>query len=273
MSTIALSTAPIAYAFSRSTVQPRQPCVDSPYRRSTVCRTAANGRPSSSPVNTTSSPPSTASASQWPPNGRPASATSRAPTGVNPSASATSRPSPIAPYVLGRSAAWNARPRSTPSAGRLCSAASWSARGAAGGCHGTRTAATTSTATISTPSVIAAHSRGVMPVPLLPPDHVPPSYAVPPGGADPRPGAGHDAAGPDRIPSRHAAPAPRTDHPQPRPRLLAAEHGHLEPHVGQDLQGAPLGALRLGARRGDHGRRCLAEQHADDAPATRPAPD
>ena len=47
------------------------------------------------------------------------------------------------------------------------------------------------------------------------------------------------------IRSRHAAPAPRTNHPQPGPHLLAAEHGHLESRVGQYLEGGTIGPVEV----------------------------
>src|SRR6185436_3743902 len=82
-------TAPTANPLSRSTTQAPQVWVDSPYWRSTLCRHAANGSVTSSPTSTTARPPSSACASQCPPNGRPTSSTRRAPSGVSPSTSAT----------------------------------------------------------------------------------------------------------------------------------------------------------------------------------------
>jgi hypothetical protein len=64
--------------------------------------------------------------------------------------------------VLGRSAPWNARPRVTASDGSVCSAASWSARGAGGVVSGTRSSVTATAAATSTTSVTVAHTRGVI---------------------------------------------------------------------------------------------------------------
>src|SRR5439155_16729927 len=199
-------------------------------------------QPEGLPAKTTSRPPKTAWASQLPPNGRPARATSRAPSGVRPRASAPSGPSAIAPYMLGRRAAWKARPRSTASAGRLCSAATWSARGAGAGAHGTRTAATTTTPTTSSPRATAAHTRGLMPI-------------------APRRHAKCPALG-----RRPAAPG-GTDQAQAGPGLVAGEDRHLEPGVGEHPQRPPL----LVRTAGDG--RCLAGQHADHAVGAGATPD
>lgn len=154
-------TALTAYDLSRSTAQPAQPLVASPHRVSTPCRQAAKGKVTRSATSTTASPPRIACAVQWSPKGRPASSIRRLPSGVSPSASATSSPTPSAAQLPGRSAERNCRARSTWSPGRSRSAASWSARGAGGRFHGISTRAATSTARPSPARVSTAQPRGL----------------------------------------------------------------------------------------------------------------
>ena len=57
-------TAPTAYDLSRSTVHGPQVWVDSPYRRRIVSCHRASGSVTTSPIPTSTKPPSTASATQ-----------------------------------------------------------------------------------------------------------------------------------------------------------------------------------------------------------------
>src|SRR5262245_54570133 len=96
-STTAPMTAPTAYDLSRSTVHEPQVWVDNPYRRRIVSCHMASGSVTTSPIATSTNPPSTASAIQFPPNGRPTAPTRRAPSGVRPRISAKNRHSASAP--------------------------------------------------------------------------------------------------------------------------------------------------------------------------------
>ena len=132
----------------------------------TVCRQAANGRVSRSATSTTTQPAEHGLGDPVVAERAAGQPTSRRPSGVSPSTSATTRP-----IASARVASRGAARRGTPGPGRpgrraaSRSAASWSARGAGGRLHGTSRTATTSRATTSAARVSTAQPRGVTSTP------------------------------------------------------------------------------------------------------------